>query len=103
MKFESYIQDHIVSVEDQSDELFQRLRVTFRNGYGASVIRGTYSQGGDVGLFEVGVLDDEGNLVYDTPVTDDVIAHLDGESVAEVFEEIMTLPPRGSVLEDADR
>lgn len=103
MQFESYIQDHIVSVEDRSDEAYQRLRVMFKNGYGASVIRGLYSYGGSTGLFEVAVLDTDGNLAYDTPVTDDVIGHLDGESVAEVFEEIMTLPPRGSVLEDADR
>lgn len=92
MVFVEHIQKNIVSVEDLSDDLFQRLRVMFKNGYGASIVQGEYSYGGKDGLFEIGVLDGEGNLAYDTPVTDDVLGHLDRDGVAEVLEEIMTLP-----------
>lgn len=92
MIFVDHIQKNIVSMEDRSDGLFQRLHVMFKNGYGASIVRGVHSYGGKDGLFEIAVLDDEGNLVYDTPVTDDVLGYLDGDGVAEVLEEIMILP-----------
>ena len=49
----------------------------FPNGYGASVIRNLGSYGHESGLWELAVLDDLGNLVYDTPVTEDVLGWLD--------------------------
>jgi hypothetical protein len=65
----------------------------FENGYGASVISHLGSYGGDKGLFEVAVLDNNGNITYDTPVTPDVVGFLDFAGVAEVLEQIKNLPP----------
>ena len=48
---------------------------TLSNGYGASVIRHSYSYGSAAGLFEFAVLKD-GKLNYDTGITDDVIGSL---------------------------
>ena len=46
--------------------------VEFENGYAASIISHDYSYGGRHGLFEVAVLHD-GEIVYDTPITNDAI------------------------------
>lgn len=70
----------------------------FPNGYGASVVRfvlsggfgGSY--GGDAGLWELGVLNPEGRLAYDTPITDDVLGHLTEDDVAEALDKIAALP-----------
>lgn len=64
----------------------------FGNNYGASVVCSDFSYGGDMGLFEVAVLDLEGKIVYDTPVTDDVIGYLDFDGVAKVLQQIQNLP-----------
>ena len=64
----------------------------FDNGYGASVISAEFSYGGDRGLFEVAVLDAAGNIAYDTPITDDVLGHLDFADVAQVLKDIENLP-----------
>jgi hypothetical protein len=53
------------------------------------------SYGGNKGLFEVGVMYD-GNLVYDTPVTSDVVGFLDFAEVAKTLQEIEALPSRKS-------
>ena len=66
-------------------------RITFDNGYGASVVRHEYSYGGKDGLFEVAVLGKDGDLTYDTPVTNDVIGYLEPEGVAEIMEQVQGL------------
>lgn len=66
-------------------------RITFDNGYGASVVKHEHSYGGDKGLYELAVLDKDGNLIYDTPITDDVIGYLRPEDVTDVMEKIQQL------------
>lgn len=66
----------------------------FGNNYGASVVSSRFSYGGDMGLFEVAVLDITGDIVYDTPVTNDVVGYLDFEGVAKVLQDIQNLPKR---------
>ena len=66
-------------------------RITFENGYGASVVRHEYSYGGKDGLYEVAVLDSDGELTYSTPVTDDVIGYLRDIDVTDVMEKIQQL------------
>jgi hypothetical protein len=78
-------------VSANTDSIKQQLIFRFENGYGASVVRGPYTYDGDRGLFELGVVQFEGNkhhLVYDTPVTDDVCGYLTGENVLELLQEI---------------
>ena len=67
-------------------------RIEFENGYGASVVRGAYTYGGDQGLYELAVLDSNGDLTYDTPITNDVLGHLSEDDVTEVLKEIQLLP-----------
>lgn len=71
----------------------ERRVVEFDNGYSASIIRGPHTYGGSEGLYEIAVLHND-RIVYDTPVTDDVIGWLDDAGVAEVLGQIGALPPR---------
>jgi hypothetical protein len=67
-------------------------RIVFENGYGASVVKGPYTYGGKIGLYEVAVLDNGGNnITYETPVTGDVIGYLRPEDVTDVMEKIQKL------------
>ena len=66
-------------------------RIYFDNGYGASVVKTPYTYGGDKGLYELAVLDKNGNLTYDTPITNDVIGYLRPEDVTDVMEKIQKL------------
>lgn len=67
--------------------------VEFSNGYTASVVSNDISYGGDRGLFEIAILV-KGEIVYDTPVTNDVIGFLDFEGVVQTLEKIKQLPQR---------
>ena len=64
----------------------------FENGYAASVIRGPYTYGNEEGLWEMAVLDEKGDLTYDTPITDDVIGHLTDREAYEILLKIKALP-----------
>jgi len=67
--------------------------VNFDNGYTASVVSNDMSYGGDRGLFEIAILYGS-EMVYDTPVTNDVIGFLDFEGVVQTLEKIKQLPRR---------
>jgi len=66
-------------------------KIMFKNGYGASVIRHEHSCGGKKGLYELAVLDNEGNLTYDTPVTNDVLGFLSPKEVTDYLIQIQDL------------
>ena len=66
-------------------------RIQFENGYGASVVKSEYTYGGKDGLYELAVLDSDGNLTYATSVTDDVIGYLRPEDVTDVMAKIQQL------------
>jgi len=66
-------------------------QMVFENGYGVSVVSHTYSYGGKDGLFEIAVLDKDGNITYDTPVTNDVIGYLEPEGVDDIMEQVQVL------------
>lgn len=62
----------------------------FQNGYGVSVIKHTGSYGGNHGLYELVVLKDN-DICYDTEITNDVIGHLNPESVTEIMIKVQEL------------
>ena len=66
-------------------------RIMFDNGYGASVVVGPYTYGGEDGLYELGVLGQDGKLTYDTPITDDVEGYLSEEGVTQLLKQIQKL------------
>lgn len=70
----------------------------FENGYGASVVRGYGSYGVDGGFWELAVIrltgagENDWDLCYDTPITDDVLGWLTERKVDEVLAKIKALP-----------
>jgi len=66
-------------------------RIIFDNGYGASVVKHEFSYGGKDGLYELAVLDKDGQITYDTPITNDVIGYLREIDVTDVMEKIQQL------------
>jgi hypothetical protein len=66
-------------------------RISFDNGYGASVVKSPMSYGGKNGLYELAVLDSNGELTYDTPVTSDVEGYLNEDDVTKLLEQIQKL------------
>ena len=66
-------------------------RIKFDNGYGASVVKTPYTYGGEVGLYELAVLDSNGELTYETPITDDVLGYLTEQDVTNTLEQIQLL------------
>ena len=66
-------------------------RIMFDNGYGASVVSHIMSYGGKLGLYELAVLDKEGDLTYDTSITSDVVGHLTPKEVTNYLIQIQDL------------
>lgn len=61
------------------------------NGYGASIIQTTGSYGSKQGLWELAVLDNTGEITYNTPITNDVLGYLTEEEVNETLKKIKNL------------
>lgn len=71
----------------------KKCRMMFENGYGVSVVSHTFSYGGKDGLYEMAVLDSDGDLTYTTPVTSDVLGYLTPEEVTKHMIEVQELKP----------
>jgi len=78
-------------IEDAPFQTGVKSRMVFENGYGVSVVSHTHSYGGRKGLFEVAVLGKDGDISYDTPVTDDVIGYLNPEEVTDTMKKVQEL------------
>jgi hypothetical protein len=78
------------TVDDRTNWI--RAFMKFDNGYGVSVVQGPFSYGGKVGLYELAVLDGDGDVCYDTHITDNVIGFLKPEDVTKYMIEIQELP-----------
>jgi hypothetical protein len=75
----------------------------FANGYGASVVKGEHTYGGDEGLWELAVIkfrtDGEYALDYTTPITEDVEGHLTDDAVEVLLDRIEALPSSSLINE----
>ena len=69
-------------------EMFAEME--FENGYGVSVIFGERFYSNGIDTYEVGILKD-GNLCYDTYITDDVLGYQDEEEVTEIMRKVQEL------------
>jgi len=65
--------------------------MTFENGYGVSVITGVHAYSSDDMPYELAVLGKDGHLTYDTPITDDVIGHLNEDRVSSIMIQVQNL------------
>jgi len=87
--------DDLVFSKRLSDDPGSQATVHFTNGYGASVITGKGSYGGDMGLYELAVLeiteDYSWDICYDSGLTEDVIGFLNEEQVTSILKQIEEL------------
>ena len=65
---------------------------SFENHYGASIIQHFGSYGSEEGLWELAVFCD-GELCYNTPITDDVMGQLTEPELNDLLARIKALPP----------
>jgi len=65
--------------------------VQYPNGYGASVVKGEHTYGGKDGLYELAVFDKDGQITYNTPITDDVLGYLTESDVEKILIDIKNL------------
>ena len=63
----------------------------FPNNFGISIIKHGCSYGHERDLFEIAVIDHAGNLIYTTPITDDVIGYLTEAEVLDYARKIAAL------------
>ena len=68
--------------------------VKFANGYGASIISGPMYYSRPECPYEIAVLDKNGYLCYDTPVTSDVCGYLTEDDANGILAQIEALPPQ---------
>ena len=63
----------------------------FDNGYGVSVVRHRFSYGNKLGLYELAILDKNNDLVYNTPITNDVLGYLNEDEVSNTMIKVQRL------------
>lgn len=80
-----------------------RAKMFFKNGYGVSVVRfklmfggyGSYTSNDKE--WELAVIHGDENkfdIVYNTPITDDVLGHLSADDVSEIMAKVKCLPQK---------
>lgn len=67
----------------------QQARMDFDNGFGISVVNGQGAYCSE-GTYEIAVMKD-GEITYDTHITDDVIGHLSPKEITEIMKDIQEL------------
>lgn len=63
----------------------------FENGYGISVVRNMYTAGYNEGTYECAVIGRDGELTYDSGITEDVIGFCDEHDVTHIMKLIQNL------------
>ena len=66
----------------------------YPNGYGASIVQHQFSYGGNIGLWELAVIkgtEEEWDICYTTPITNDVLGYLEEAEVDELLIKIEAL------------
>ena len=66
----------------------------FDNGYGVSIVKFPGSYGAEEGLYELAVLkgvEENWEICYDTPITEDVLGHLTEEHITNLLFQVQSL------------
>lgn len=64
--------------------------IHFDNGYGVSVLVGNEFYSNGIDTYEVAILKD-GNITYETPITNDVLGYLSKKEVTKVMKQVQQL------------
>ena len=63
----------------------------FENGYGVSVVKHKYSYGNGKGLYEMAIMNKDNDIVYNTPITEDVLGYLTEDDVSNYMIKVQKL------------
>ena len=88
--FDVAAKNKVIGVEDLTNELGNRIRLKFQNGYELSIIQGPYTYGGSEGLYEIAIFDETG-VFEETILGDQVKGYLTKEEVMEYYEICLNL------------
>ncbi|ACK41279.1 hypothetical protein AB349_02745 [Listeria monocytogenes] len=78
-------------INNKNENFFnEQILYKFPNNYGASVILGPYTYGLELAV--ISFSNENWDIDYDTPITNDVLGHLDKESLKQALEDIYYLP-----------
>ena len=85
----------VLSAFDDSDEMIERVKVFFVNGYGVSIIRGRPGSILEEALPPEGAIlrSDNGKLDDGKPLAEGVTRHEDANHVREFIREVANRPP----------
>lgn len=71
-------------------------RILYPNGFGASIVRNIYSYGHERGKYELAVINSNGDICYDTEITNDVIGYLIPADITVLLGNIFRLNSEGT-------
>lgn len=85
-----------LTFEHDEDDMTESAWHFYDNNYGVSVVRGPYTFGGNIGLYELAIIymapeDKESRICYDTPITNDVMGYLTPEDVTKIMKQVSEL------------
>lgn len=100
----SIVDKEIVKVEMKDFDIIRNsidgfgCDVYFKNKYIASIVKHKRSYGYNEGLYEIAVMNEKHNIVYDTQVTEDVLGYVDVKDIPKYLKQISELPERNCQL-----
>lgn len=68
-----------------------RARMKFENGYSASVVFGDLFYSNGIDTYELAILNDKGEIDYNTGLTEDVFGHQTEKQITEIMKQIQEL------------
>ncbi|EAF4296385.1 hypothetical protein CXR61_08265 [Listeria monocytogenes] len=79
------------AINNKNENVFNKqILYKFPNNYGASVVSGPFTYGLELAV--IFFSNENWDIDYDTPVTNDVLGHLNKESLKQALEDIYNLP-----------
>jgi hypothetical protein len=95
-----FVSDDLLNSDGSYSFFTKRARLTFDNGWIVSVVIGSFTYGGKDGKYELAILDEDGNICYDSGLGDDVFGFLSEEEVTNLMVKIQELKPTTRVDRD---
>ncbi|EOY6141508.1 hypothetical protein ACP9HJ_002795 [Listeria monocytogenes] len=79
------------AINNKNENFFnEQILYKFPNNYGASVVSGPFTYGLELAVIYFS--NKNWDIYYDTPITNDVLGHLNKESLKQALEDIYNLP-----------
>lgn len=92
MKIIEEFKDYIINHKGTTPIFNLQHVYRFPNNYGASVVSGPYTYGIELAVI---LFDNEDcHIIYDTPITNDILGYLNEVSLKRALEDIYNLPIR---------